>query len=220
MQVHGVGARHAKLCSSRYPRHCSEESGGGGVRRLWLRTLSDALGGQRRKPTDAFGGDGGRVRRQRRAVWADASAALGGDRGRAPRPEFALHGYFDALRVELYARSIAVQLVCPGPVRSDLTKHVHGSDAGDSQAGGDRGGGGGGGGVGGGVVGGRRGSSGKLVVAVVVVVDGESGGSWLAVVRLAVAVVGASERRRDIATVAAERPPPLGAAARLICSGR
>ena len=170
MQVHGVGARHAKLCSSRYPRHCSEESGGGGVRRLWLRTLSDALGGQRRKPTDAFGGDGGRVRRQRRAVWADASAALGGDRGRAPRPEFALHGYFDALRVELYARSIAVQLVCPGPVRSDLTKHVHGSDAGDSQAGGDRGGGGGGGGVGGGVVGGRRGSSGKLVVVVVVVV--------------------------------------------------
>ena len=40
--------------------------------------------------------------------------------------KFALHGYFDALRVELAKKNVSVSIACPGPVVSDIGKHIHG----------------------------------------------------------------------------------------------
>ncbi len=36
----------------------------------------------------------------------------------------ALHGFFDSLRQECYEHNIAVTLVCPGPIKTDITKNA------------------------------------------------------------------------------------------------
>jgi dehydrogenase/reductase SDR family protein 7 len=38
--------------------------------------------------------------------------------------KYALHGYFDTLRTEYAQRGLKVLMVCPGPVRSEITKHT------------------------------------------------------------------------------------------------
>jgi len=40
--------------------------------------------------------------------------------------KFALHGYFEAMRVELMMQNVDVTLACPGPVVSDIGKHIQG----------------------------------------------------------------------------------------------
>ena len=37
--------------------------------------------------------------------------------------KFALHGYFDALRAEVSFKNVNIQLVCPGPVESEISMH-------------------------------------------------------------------------------------------------
>lgn len=38
--------------------------------------------------------------------------------------KYALHGYFDALRSEVNYKNVNIQLVCPGPVESEITVHA------------------------------------------------------------------------------------------------
>ncbi|KXJ04996.1 dehydrogenase/reductase SDR family member 7, partial [Exaiptasia diaphana] len=38
--------------------------------------------------------------------------------------KFALHGYFDSLRMELSDSNINIQLVCPGPVQSNVAANA------------------------------------------------------------------------------------------------
>jgi dehydrogenase/reductase SDR family member 7 len=37
--------------------------------------------------------------------------------------KYALHGYFDALRSEVSSKNVNVQIVCPGPVESEISEH-------------------------------------------------------------------------------------------------
>ncbi|KAJ1461784.1 hypothetical protein M885DRAFT_457125 [Pelagophyceae sp. CCMP2097] len=46
--------------------------------------------------------------------------------------KFALHGFFNALRVELFRQGVGVTLICPGPVQSDIALHVVGKRDGAS----------------------------------------------------------------------------------------
>lgn len=41
--------------------------------------------------------------------------------------KYALHGYFDALRGEVHYKNVNIQIVCPGPVMSEITMHSIGS---------------------------------------------------------------------------------------------
>lgn len=36
--------------------------------------------------------------------------------------KYALHGYFDALRAEVHFKNVNIQIVCPGPVKSEISK--------------------------------------------------------------------------------------------------
>lgn len=36
----------------------------------------------------------------------------------------ALHGFFESLRIELVNRGIEVTMICPGPIRTDISKHA------------------------------------------------------------------------------------------------
>ena len=40
----------------------------------------------------------------------------------------ALHGFFDALRAEEYAQGIGVTIVCPGQIKTDISKHALAGD--------------------------------------------------------------------------------------------
>lgn len=42
--------------------------------------------------------------------------------------KYALHGYFDALRAELHSKNVDIQMVCPGPVESEIFDHAIRSD--------------------------------------------------------------------------------------------
>ena len=42
--------------------------------------------------------------------------------------KFALHGYFDALRGEVHSKNVHIQIVCPGPVESEIFIHAIRSD--------------------------------------------------------------------------------------------
>ena len=44
--------------------------------------------------------------------------------------KYALHGYFDALRTEVNYENVNIQIVCPGPVVSEISKHAIRSDNG------------------------------------------------------------------------------------------
>jgi dehydrogenase/reductase SDR family member 7 len=38
--------------------------------------------------------------------------------------KYALHGYFDALRAEVHTKNVNIQLVCPGPVKSEISQNA------------------------------------------------------------------------------------------------
>lgn len=38
--------------------------------------------------------------------------------------KYALHGYFDALRAEVHYKNVNIQIVCPGPVESEISIHA------------------------------------------------------------------------------------------------
>ena len=38
--------------------------------------------------------------------------------------KYALHGYFDALRGEVHSKNVNIQIVCPGPVESEIFDHA------------------------------------------------------------------------------------------------
>ena len=42
--------------------------------------------------------------------------------------KYALHGYFDALRGEVHSKNVNIQIVCPGPVESEIFDHAIRSD--------------------------------------------------------------------------------------------
>jgi short-subunit dehydrogenase len=44
--------------------------------------------------------------------------------------KYALHGYFDALRAEVHYKNINIQIVCPGPVISEISLHAIRSEGG------------------------------------------------------------------------------------------
>ena len=46
--------------------------------------------------------------------------------------KFALHGYFEALRLESYSRGIRVSMMCPGPVVSPITERAFTSTSGET----------------------------------------------------------------------------------------
>jgi len=67
------------------------------------------------------------------AVMSSIAGKIGApNSGSYTASKFALHGYFESLRNEIRGRNIAITMICPGPVFSDVLKNAFTSQKGES----------------------------------------------------------------------------------------